>query len=287
MEVYSRITSQNQFPQTLLDVQECYKILPDSNSEAYHINYFLYALRQAGISESIINTIMTDISNTHIETKDIDLISKKFGLGFTPYQAVDRPLRPGNFKVEKIGEKKDSYIICDRKCSNLIPLIIFKNHWMLYDEGIEYNSKIYNTYRTLEVLIRDKNLKPMTMKDKLLLKSKREVYLKTPIEIKLSEYNPTLFEFKQYTHKNQSKTTTDNVFYGDYHKPYLFYIKKCDADFFKTFCGRDCLKQLMNYLFDNFTSSIDILHNLAYNSRLVRYKCNVEEAHEKCKYIFA
>ena len=66
---------------------------------------------------------------------------------------------------------------------------------MLYNEGIEYNGKRYNTYRLLEVLIKDNILKSMTMKEKLLIKANCEVYLKTSTEIKLSYFNPTIVEF--------------------------------------------------------------------------------------------
>ena len=53
--------------QFLLDILERYQILPELNSEVYHMNCFLYALRQEGVSEAVINTIKTHISNTHIK----------------------------------------------------------------------------------------------------------------------------------------------------------------------------------------------------------------------------
>ena len=78
----------------------------------------------------------------------------------------------------------------DPSCTKPMSLHIFKNHWMLYEEGIEYNSKKYNTYRLLEALIKYCSLKPMMMNEKLLIKSNCEVYLKTPIDMKLSEFDP-------------------------------------------------------------------------------------------------
>ena len=69
---------------------------------------------------------------------------------------------------------------------------------MLYEENIKYNSKKYNTYQLLRTLSEDEILKPMTVNDAGLIKSPRDVCLKTPSEIKLSEYDPTLFEFQQF-----------------------------------------------------------------------------------------
>ena len=132
---------------------------------------------------------------------------------------------------------------------NPIPLLIFKNHWMLYEEGIEYNDKKYNTYRLLEAQIKDGILKPMTMNEKLLIKSNCGVYLKAPIEIKLSEFDDKLFEFKQYTTVCSTSGHTRDIFYGDfecttdgdYHKPCVCCTKKRSIDLIKTFQGENAL----------------------------------------------
>ena len=112
---------------------------------------------------------------------------------------------------------------------------------MLYKEGIEYNDKKYNTYQLLEALIKDGILKTMTMNEKLLIKSICEVYFRTPTDIKLSEFDFTLFEFKQYTDTCSTSEHTHDIFYsdfecttdGDYHKPYLYCIQEGDIDFTK------------------------------------------------------
>ena len=132
------------------------------------------------------------------------------------------------------------------------------------------------------------------MNEKLLIKSNCEVYLKTPTEIKLSEFDDKLFEFKQYITAGSTSEHTRDIFYGDfecttdgdYHEPYLCCIKKRGVDPINTFQGADCIKQHMDYLFTNFKTSTVIFHNLAYDGRLVRYEFNVDKTLEKGKQIF-
>ena len=130
------------------------------------------------IPENIISCIKTHITNTHIKTKDIGFLGKKFGLSFIPCEPQDRPSQPCRFKVQEIGKKNNNYTALDQDYPKPIPLLIFKNHWMLCEEGIKYNGKKYNTYRLLGALIKDGILKPMTMNEKLLIKSNYEVYLR-------------------------------------------------------------------------------------------------------------
>ena len=95
--------------QELLATPERYKILSDLNSETYHTNCFIYALRHTKvIRENIISYIKTHITNTYIKTKDIVFIGNKFVLSFIPYEGQDRPSEPGVFKVQKIGKKKNN-----------------------------------------------------------------------------------------------------------------------------------------------------------------------------------
>ena len=74
-------------------------------------------------------------------------------------------------------KEKNNYTIGAKHSDNVkyIPLLIFENHWMLYDDDIVYRGKKYNTFRFLEQLIKDGILKPMTMNEKLLIKFNCEV----------------------------------------------------------------------------------------------------------------
>ena len=115
------------------------------------------------------------------------------------------------------------------------------------------------------------------MTEKLLIKSNYEVYHKTPTEIKLSEFNDKLFEFKQYVDMGSTSGHTRGIFYddfnrttdGDYHKLYLCCIKKRDIDFIKTFQGQDIVRQLMDYLSTNFKNAVLVFHNLVYDGGLI------------------
>ena len=84
-------------------------------------------------------------------------------------------------------------------------------------------------------LIKDGIQKPMTINKKLLIKSIYEAHLKTPTEIKLSEFDPTLLEFKQYTYTGSTSRLTRDISYGDYHKPYLCCTKRRGIDLIKAF----------------------------------------------------
>ena len=87
---------------------------------------------------------------------------------------------------------------------------------MSYEENIMYNGKKYNTHRLLGALIKDGILKAMMMNERLLIKSYCEVYHKTPTEIKLSEFDHSLFELKQYTDISSISGRTCDIFYGDF-----------------------------------------------------------------------
>ena len=178
---------------------ERYQILADLNSEAYYSNCFIYALRQSGlVLEDVISYIKSHFANTHITTKKIRFLGKRTELSFIPYEVRHRSSKTNALKVQKLGKKKNSYTIGAKNVMP-IPLLIFKNHWMLYDEDIVYQGKKYNTFRFLDHLIKEGTLKPITINDVRLIKSKCDVYLKTPAEIKLSEFNPVLFDFRQCT----------------------------------------------------------------------------------------
>ena len=105
---------------------------------------------------------------------------------------------------------------------------------MLYEERIECNGNKYNTYRLLEAHIKDGILKPTTTSEKLLIKSDCEVYLRAPTDVKLSEFDPALFEFKQCSDTGSTSGHTHDTFYGDfecttdgnYHKPHLSRIQE-------------------------------------------------------------
>ena len=107
---------------------ERYQILADLNSEAYHSNCFIYALRQSEVvPENIISCIKTHITNTRIKTKDIGFLGKQFGLSFIPYEARHRSSETDALKVQKLGKKKNNYAI-GAKNVKPIPLLISKNH---------------------------------------------------------------------------------------------------------------------------------------------------------------
>lgn len=172
----------------------------------------------------------------------------------------------------------------------LIPLLIFKNHWLLYDDDIVYRGKKYNTFRFLKQLIKERILKRMTINEKSLIKSNCEVYLKTPTEIRLSEFDDKLFEFKQYDDITGYTRNSTVIFYCDFecttdrecHEPYLYCINKRGSEgIIKTFQGKDYVKQLMYYLFINFKRSTIIFYNLVYDNRLVHRDINVDKALEK------
>ena len=257
------------------------------------------------MSKDIIDTVKSHISHTYIKTKDIGLLGKKVGLNFLLRKPEVRPSRQNKIKLEKLGQKKNNYLI-GAKTSTVKPieLLFYENHWMLFDEDIKYKGKKYNTYQFLKQLIKDGILKPMTMNDAAVINSKREVYLSTPSEIKLADFNPELFEFQQFLPQDENDFETkdcDDIFYADFecttdgshHQPYLCCIKKRDncpnqRDNYDilSFRGQDCVKQLMNYLFGNFKRVVVIFHNLAYDGRLVRSDFNVEKALEKGRQIF-
>ena len=150
------------------------------NSDAYHSNCFLYASRQAKVSDDVTNYIKTHISDTHIKTKDVGTISEKFWLGFVPYEAHGRPSTKQVW-TGGIDEIKNGYIAGDPNYPNPIQPLIFKYHWMLYEDDILYNNEKYNTYRLLEAFIKGRILKPMTVDVNLLVKSKCEAYFETTL----------------------------------------------------------------------------------------------------------
>ena len=114
-------------------------------------------MRQTGVvSEDVINTVKTHISRTYIKTRDIGLLGKKVGLNFLVHKPDDRPSRQGKIKLEKLGQKKNNYLIWAKPLNDAkaragkpIELLWHENHWMLYEEGIRYNDEIYNTFRFL------------------------------------------------------------------------------------------------------------------------------------------
>ena len=102
--------------------------------------------------------------------------------------------------LDKIGgKKKNGYIVGSYPCANPIPLLLFKNHWMLYEENVTFNGVKYkNNYRMLLALIESGILREITMKDKAVLESQLEAYITKPHEINLAEHDPNNFNFLQY-----------------------------------------------------------------------------------------
>ena len=48
-----------------------------------------------------------------------------------------------------------------------MPLLTFKDHWMLCDEDIEFNGRKHkNAFRSLDSLVKDGTLKSMTIDEK-------------------------------------------------------------------------------------------------------------------------
>ena len=235
----------------LLQRLERYQILADLNDENYHSNCFIYALKQTQyVSKDIIDTVKSHISHTYIKTKNIGLLYKKVGLNFLVRKPEDHPSRQSKIKLEKLGQKKNNYLI-GAKTSTIKPieLLFYENHWMLFDDDIKYKGKKYNTYQFLKQLIKDDILKPMTMNDDTLINSKREVYLSTPSKIKLAEFNPELFEFQQFLPQSEDDFKTKEVnaiFYADFecttdgecHQPYLCCLKKRGFETLLSFTGK-------------------------------------------------
>ena len=232
------IANPSKLSQDLLARLERYQILTDLNSEAYHSNCFLYAPRQSGVvPEDVINMLNTHISHTHIKSRDIRFLGKKVSLNFLRREPTYRPSKD-KFELEFPGGRKNNHIFGvkeNKYTSKPNELFFYENHWMHCDADIEYNGETYNIYRFLEALIKEGILKPMTVNDTGLINSQREVYLNTPSEIKLSEFNPKLFEFQQYIPQESPKNTIEaNIFYADFesttdgecHQPYLCFSRK-------------------------------------------------------------
>ena len=103
------------------------------NSEAYHSNCCLYALRQSNVVfEGIISTIKTHISNNYIKIKDIVFLEKKVVIYFILFKAEDCPCRLGKIKLEKLGHKKNDYIVGSKSYEKTVDLLLIEKHWMLY-----------------------------------------------------------------------------------------------------------------------------------------------------------
>ena len=145
-------------------------------------------MEQFGVPSDKIEIAKTHVVSIYITTKNIGKLGEAAGLGFIIRQPRDRKSREDGFKLDKLGKKKRDYII--RKYSDsskdIIPLLKFKDHWVLYDENNEFNGgKHRNAYRLLRNLIDIGTLREITMKDKSFLETQLATYIEKPHEITL------------------------------------------------------------------------------------------------------
>ena len=79
--------------------------------------------------DDVINMLKTHISHNYIKTKDIGFLGKKVGLNFLVRKHEDRHSRQGKIKLEKLGQKKNNYLI-GAKQYNIKPieLLWYENH---------------------------------------------------------------------------------------------------------------------------------------------------------------
>ena len=128
---------------------------------------FVIALRQSNIvHEDVISVIKSYISHTYLKSKDNVFLWKKVSLNFLFRKPEDRSSRQGKFKLEKLGQKRNNYLV-SAKNSTTKPIEPhwYENHWMLFDDNVVYKRKTYNTYQFLKTLIEEGIQKPITTND--------------------------------------------------------------------------------------------------------------------------
>ena len=104
----------------------------------------------------------------YLITKNIGKLDKDIRLGFIIQQPRDRKSRPNNYMLDKLGYKKDNYMVgCQTSRKSSIPSLIFKDYWMLYEVNITLDGKKYkNTLCLSDSLIKAMTLKPTTKSEK-------------------------------------------------------------------------------------------------------------------------
>ena len=86
-------------------------------------------------------------------------------MGSITYLAIDHI--KDEYDLIKLGKQENNHIIGYKYCQNLISLLIYEDHVMLYDVNITFNCRYYmNTWHLLESLIKDNTLVRMTVNQK-------------------------------------------------------------------------------------------------------------------------
>ena len=97
--------------------------------------------------------------------RTLDFLGEKFGLNFI---CREPRLHQTKTELKKLGADKNNNIIgakVSKYTVKPVELLLYENHWMLYDDDITYHGKKYNTYQFLNTLINEGILKPMTLND--------------------------------------------------------------------------------------------------------------------------